>query len=230
MLASSIVLLLGAPATPLPSPPATATVPPSVLVRQHHPRCPAEVHSCFGLDVHVVTVAEEPVASVAWLDSQVAVANRHFAAIDVGFELASVTAAPETYAHIATREQRDKIGLEPTHARHAGLIPLFVVSRLEDVDAPGEQIRGVHWRRRQNIEQRWLIVSTIASPMVLAHELGHYFGLPHSTYAVSIMNKRARKRPPRDQRTFAAPEIERLRRGRDAAISTGHLTRRKHRP
>ena len=52
-----------------------------------------------------------------------------------------------------------------------------------------------------------VILSTQAWARTLAHELGHVFGLPHSTYPISIMNKSERKDPPPDQRTFDPKEL-----------------------
>ena len=68
------------------------------------------------------------------------------------------------------------------HARlESGAINLFIVDRLDDIDIPGEQIRGVHWRDpKARTRKRWIFLSRIAGAMVLAHELGHYFSLPHS--------------------------------------------------
>jgi hypothetical protein len=72
------------------------------------------------------------------------------------------------------------------------VVDVFVVSRLANVDAPAEtptaQIRGVHWRLRRDRARRWIILSRISPPHVLAHELGHYFGLPHSNEPRSLMN------------------------------------------
>ncbi|TPV93694.1 MAG: matrixin family metalloprotease [Myxococcales bacterium FL481] len=233
MVASLLAAWLFVEAGPVAANPGFAATPArtaaatTVLDREAAPRCPQTVAHCFGLDVHVAATDGRPVATPDWLDGQVAEANRHFAAIGVGFEIASVTAIASHYAHVATRKQRDRIGHEPGRRKRQGLIRLFVVARLDDVDKPGEQIRGVHWRRRQNIKQRWIILSTIARPMVLAHELGHYFGLPHATHPKSIMNKRKRKHPPPHARTFTTPELAILRRERDAAVTSGHLVPRR---
>ena len=54
--------------------------------------------------------------------------------------------------------------------------------------------------------KRWIILSRIARAKVLAHELGHYFDLPHSKYPESIMNKKPRKTPPMAKRGFVPAE------------------------
>ena len=69
---------------------------------------------------------------------------------------------------------------------------------------------GVTWRLPKD-SRKFVIVSAQALERTLAHELGHFFGLPHSTYAISIMNKADRAEPPVEQRTFADEEIAAMR-------------------
>ncbi len=181
---------------------------------------------CFGVHLYVVTREGRPAQSPAWLATQLREANRHFAAIHTAFELVAVEALDAELGHVATREDRDAIGL----ARFTrGTVAVFLVERLDDVDVPGAQIRGLHWRQRSNTEKRWVILSAIAPDMVLAHELGHFFSLPHSTHAVSIMNKRPREDPPRAERTFATPEVVQMRQARNAMVAAGMLRARGRR-
>lgn len=164
---------------------------------------------CVGIDLHVV-VGEggEPVQTSGWARDHLKEANRHFAPLGVGFAVTSIAALPEAQRVISTRAERDRLGRR-RWAR--GRIAVFVVGQLDNVDEPGV-IRGVHWRDRAKRSRRWVILSSVAPDMVLAHELGHYFGLPHSEYAVSIMNKTRRRAPPLSERTFAPEEIARMRR------------------
>lgn len=53
-------------------------------------------------------------------------------------------------------------------------------------------------------------MSTQAWEHTLAHEVGHLFGLPHSTYDISIMNKTPRDEPPYDARTFHQDELAKM--------------------
>ena len=99
-----------------------------------------------------------------------------------------------------------------------------MVRQLDDVDIIGNLLYGVHWRKRGDRSQRWIILSARdESGATLAHEMGHFFGLPHSTYDVSIMNKAPRPSPPWTERVFADPEQARMRRERDRMLGTGFL-------
>jgi len=172
------------------------------------PACDAALAHCIGIRLHVtVDAAGSVIAKPDWLAAQLAAANRHFAPLDVGFEVVGIDALPASAARIATRGDRDLV----SEGRLAGtVIHLFITGRLDDVDVPDGVIRGVTWHVRGS-DRKYVILSTVAPVRVLAHELGHVFGLPHSKYAISIMNKTDRAAPPPEQRTFADPEIAAMR-------------------
>lgn len=171
------------------------------------PACEAARAHCLGIRLHVTVGDDGPIAAADWLGIQLAAANRHFAALDVGFQVTGVDALPASGARIATRRERDDLSA----GRLAGtVIHVFIIGQLDDVDQPGQVIRGVTWHTRKD-DRKYVLVSTVAPERVLAHELGHVFGLPHSRYAVSIMNKTDRTEPPVEQRTFADEEIAAMR-------------------
>lgn len=173
-----------------------------------------QIERCLALDLHTVGAIDD-----AFIETQLATMNQHFAAIEVRFVIGKREALEGVDPHVATRSDRDRIGRKRIDR---GMIPVFLVERLDNVDEEG-QIRGVHWRDRNNRKRRWVIVSKIAPAYVLAHEMGHYFGLPHSDYPISIMNKSWREEPPAEQRTFAEPELKKMKGRVKAALRRGQL-------
>lgn len=174
------------------------------------PACEAARAHCIGIQLHVPVAAgggDAVIARADWLAVQLAEANRHFAPVDVGFQVVGADALPAGAGRVATPADRDAVA----EGRLTGkVIHVFITGQLDDVDQPGEVIRGVTWHLRGG-DRKYVILSTAAPERVLAHELGHVFGLPHSGYAISIMNKRPRTEPPIEHRTFADAELAAMR-------------------
>jgi hypothetical protein len=76
------------------------------LAKAAPPCDPARAH-CIGLALHVAAGADGPVAPADWVARQLAEANRHFAPIGVGFQIAAVAALPAAAARI--EDARDPI-------------------------------------------------------------------------------------------------------------------------
>ncbi|MCX5745378.1 MAG: hypothetical protein NT062_23110 [Proteobacteria bacterium] len=164
---------------------------------------------CFGIQLHVAKAAGEGyVVTPAWVAEQLAQAQALFAPLDVSFELVGADALPGSAAHLATRKDRDAVA---RGRLGGGVVHVVLTGKLDDVDVAGDVARGVTWRVNGDAQTKIIIVSGVAKPRTLAHELGHLFGLPHSTHAISIMNKRDRKTPPYEERRFADEEIVAMR-------------------
>jgi hypothetical protein len=163
------------------------------------------------------------VASVEWWREQLATADRHYAKLGVGFRVVSVTALPAANARVADVPARNAL------ARHVreGAIHVFVTARLDDIDIAGAQLNGVAWRIAPRSPTKLVVLSTIAWPLTLAHELGHVFGLPHSSYPISIMNKTERSEPPHEQRTVADEEYAILKNKIPCVVSPRRCSPRK---
>lgn len=166
--------------------------------------CDPSLKYCLPVEVWLASVSDEPVCTPEWLASQLSLAQTNYAEIGVGFELTEVHELPESQADIETRSDRDALG----HDRWTqGVIHVFVVGRLANVDEEG-YINGVHWRDRDDTGHRWVILSSTAWRLTLAHEFGHFFRLSHSEYNESMMNREAGV--PFDELTFHEDEFDRM--------------------
>ncbi|APR87440.1 hypothetical protein A7982_12789 [Minicystis rosea] len=136
------------------------------------------------LTIGVVANGGVPVRDATWVDEQVTEAQALFTPL--GILLSRVGSRPIASAHgkLESRADRDALAalLEPKR------INVFIVDSLRDVDDPRLHRMGVHWRNRQRLAQHYVIVAASARPSTLAHELGHYFGLDHSSVKDNVMS------------------------------------------
>ena len=137
----------------------------------------------FPLRVSIAAdAAGAPLATPEWLASQLAAARELFAPFGVAFARTDGPALDAAVAHVETRANRDAFAARAA----AHVIDVFVVESLRDVDEKVRMRRGVHWHAPSGAH--YLIVVAGAPPTVLAHELGHYFGNPHSRVADNVMS------------------------------------------
>lgn len=158
--------------------------------------------------------------TLKWAKTHVDAANQLFAPLAIQLD-----ATYEFYAaqrcDAITATDRD------TYAKDVAPkgITVLVVSRVQDIDVPDYDLMGVHWRYRgaqSDLKgRRWVFLTTRATPGVLAHELGHYFGLPHDPRGGNIMTPgpsspawklSPEKRPKPYQPHFSAAQAHKLRR------------------
>lgn len=101
------------------------------------------------------------------------------------FQWPTETEAIDTkFAKLDTRGDRDDL----RKLLSARVVNVFFVESLRDVDDRALYRRGVHWRPAPNPGVRYIIVIRDAPDSVLAHELGHYFGLPHVATKNNLMS------------------------------------------
>ena len=134
----------------------------------------------------VATVDGRPAQDVAWIDAEVSEMEALFGPLGVHPEKVAVRPIGDRFGRIETRADRDALASE----RRPGVVNVFVVGTLMDVDEPGRTRRGVHWRNRQSPSTRYVIVAADAMPTVLAHEMGHYLGAYHTTTLDNLMSYR----------------------------------------
>jgi hypothetical protein len=166
-----------------------------------------------------LTVAETeggPVVSEAWIAERMAQADAIFAPAALAFRIRERAAmgAP----HVAMEDRSDRHAL--AEALAPGSINVFVVGSLRDVDDPSRMRQGVHWRSPRVPGSHYVILSSIAGPSTLAHELGHFFGNPHSATINNVMSyERDGAVPP----FFDAAQLRRIRARARRFLESGEL-------
>jgi|SRR5580692_61986 hypothetical protein len=146
------------------------------------------------LALHVARSGDHPVVDAAWIETEIAIAEQIFSVHGVHFKKvteralevpdSSAPPANSPHARLESRADRDALASE----LDAKVVNVFLVESLRDVDDPSLYRMGVYWQNRAHPEQRYVIVVADAKPSVLAHELGHYFGNPHSPVVNNLMS------------------------------------------
>ena len=168
------------------------------------PACDAARATCIGLRFHVPVTDAGPIAAPDWVERQLAAANKHFEPLDVAFQIVGVEPMPASADRVEDAAERRSFA----PLIKGRVIDVFVTGYLDDIDKPDAMIYGVTWWTTG--DRKFIILSTQGWERTLAHELGHVFGLPHSKYAVSIMNKTPREEPPPEERTFHQAEVKKM--------------------
>jgi len=194
--------------------------------------CTAHVKQSVRLRV-VMALPNSP-GTVAWWRDQVAFARKAFAAVGIGLDVPAPETLPVAGHHVDRPLDRDRLG-RAWWRRGEALV--LVPERL--VDTNGRDRRhGVHWRDRkdrrgEDQRRRWVILarqhpSPRPLPLVLGHELGHFFGLHHGKEPASLMNKAGgAERPPLHKRRFVARERRTMLRRLGQMVAAGTLRMRK---
>jgi len=159
-----------------------------------------------------------PVAGEDFLHEQLTQAQQIFAPLGVELVRLPDQVLPAQHAELLTRADRDALAAYV----ETGVIHCMVVAKLMDVDEAGRERRGVHWTPHAQPARHFVIVSAIAFPQVLAHELGHFFGNPrHSETSGNLMSYQRLDAPPfldaQQQRRVRAALARMLRNGKLSA-------------
>lgn len=144
----------------------------------------ARAETIFGLSFAIVEGDDASrIVDDAWIQGQIDEANRLFGPLGTRFRAVREKPLAARHATLRTREDRDAL----TPLTELGMIDVFLVSELEDVDEPGRRRMGVCWTGKGG--KRFIVVSRRARPLVLAHELGHFFGnRQHSDVVNNVMS------------------------------------------
>jgi hypothetical protein len=109
-----------------------------------------------------------PVVDRAFIDSEVAIAEKVFGALGVHVAVGQVRSLGSELARIEDPRMRDRFA--PLVTAHE--ISIFVVKSLRDNEQVGLYRRGVTWDSHTTPSRRFIILSADASASSLAHELG----------------------------------------------------------
>jgi hypothetical protein len=148
----------------------------------------AQEIGALPLSIAVAQTDGGPAVDPSWLDAQVDNASRIFTPFGVCFRRTRVRELDADHAALETRADRHALG----GLLESGMINVFVVASLRDVDDPTRMRMGVHWRPLGHPGKHFVIISRSAMPTTLAHELGHFFGNAHSHVPGNVMSYEGR--------------------------------------
>jgi hypothetical protein len=124
--------------------------------------------------------ARVPTRPRDWVDARVRAVQDLLAPHGIAVTATSDTFVPPL-CEALSREDRDRFA--PAVAPGPA-VTVLVVPRVRDLEVLSYDLRGVHWRGGG---RRWIFLTARAEPPALAHELCHYFGLPHDPAGGNLM-------------------------------------------
>lgn len=175
----------GAAASPAgaAAPPAGTGAAPAQPVAAQAP-APKPVAPPIPLSIAVALADGKTAQTQAWIDAQIAEAQRLYNAFGVSFRKDAMRRLPARFANLETRKDRDALATQ----LHPGVINVFIVASLRDVDDPKLYRMGVHWAPNGDLKRQYVIVASEARKTTMAHEIGHFFTLQHTSSPDNLMS------------------------------------------
>ena len=159
---------------------------------------PEEPIGALPVVLHVATRNGAPVLDAGEIAERVALANRHFGAFGICFEVSAEEQLPEEHAVVETIRERHVFRrmVEPE------AIHVFIVGEMIDEvpsaatrraaarvgREPSGRISGANIPLGQRARGTYLLVSAQGTTLTLTHELGHFLGAPHHRDPLNIMS------------------------------------------
>lgn len=128
---------------------------------------------------------DAPVVSKAFVDEQLKQCAEIFGEFALSFAAgAKERALDGKMAKLEDRADRDAMA----DFMLPGVVNIYFVESLRDVDDPKKHRMGVTWRKLSNLKKKYVIVAASARETTLAHELGHFLGNDHSYVKNNLMS------------------------------------------
>ena len=145
----------------------------------------ADREPIFPVAVSVTSDESGAVVDRAWIDAEIAAAERVYGALGFHVKIHAVKPLGTELARIEDPRMRDKFA--PMVTAHE--LNVFIVRSLRDNEQVGVYRGGVTWDSHTTPSRRYIILSASAFGSTLAHEMGHFFGLqPHSSVRNNLMS------------------------------------------
>lgn len=158
---------------------ASAAASPSAAPKKVDPVVPT-----LPVSIAVVVANGKAAQSQAWIDAQLAEAQRIYNGFGIYFRKAEVRRLPPQFDELKNRKDRDALATQ----LKKGVINVFIVSTLIDVDNPTQERMGVHWAPNGDLKKQYCIVAAGARKTTMAHEIGHFFTLQHTQVPDNLMS------------------------------------------
>jgi hypothetical protein len=135
--------------------------------------------------VAVTSDEQGAVVDRAWIDAEMAAAERIYAPLGFHVRVHQVRSIGTELARIEDPRMRDRFAAMVTPHE----LSVFIVRSLRDDAQVGVYRGGVTWDSRTTPSRRYIILASTAFGSTLAHEMGHFFGLqPHSNVHNNLMS------------------------------------------